>query len=195
MASSGDIAAASAAALTPLDRLVALQDAAAGRPLSQLTLRLDGPQGVEERIRVDLRGNTVGATLDLGDRASVEQITSRLGELRQSLAQRGLDSESLLVRQRAGASDGGDVARLVAATLGDRDVARASGGATFAQQQSQQQSQQHTGQQGAQQHSSPRDRDGRAPHDPTHDPAYDPTSHEDASSRHRSRREPKGEQR
>ncbi len=69
--------------------------------LSQVVLRLDDGQGGEDRIRVGLRGTSVGASIDLRDASQVERLTSRLGELQQSLERRGLDAESLRVRNVA----------------------------------------------------------------------------------------------
>ncbi|MDQ6829414.1 MAG: hypothetical protein M3081_11155, partial [Gemmatimonadota bacterium] len=58
-------------------------------------------QGGEDRIRVGLRGASVGASIDLRDASQVERLTARLGELKQTLANHGLESESLRVRNIA----------------------------------------------------------------------------------------------
>src|SRR5690606_29033275 len=56
-----------AEAVERIARVLQLQDAAPARPLSQVVLRVDNAVGGEDRIRVDLRGSAVGASLELGD--------------------------------------------------------------------------------------------------------------------------------
>jgi len=95
-------------------RALEVRDGAAARPLSSITLRVDDGQGGEDRIRVDLRGNAVDATLDVKGAGEAERLNARVGELQQALERQGLEAES--VRIRAGqAADGGDSARAAAA--------------------------------------------------------------------------------
>jgi hypothetical protein len=82
-------------------RLLDAQDAAAERPLSHVVLRIDHGDGSEDRIRVDRRGNTIGATLDFTDRLTADRVASHVGELERALAQQGLETESLAVRSSA----------------------------------------------------------------------------------------------
>lgn len=78
-------------------RVLQLQDAAPSRPLSQMVLRLDNAVGGEDRIRVDLRGTSVGASLSLGDPIAAARMQSELGQLQKALERRGLQAEHLSV--------------------------------------------------------------------------------------------------
>jgi hypothetical protein len=90
-----------AAGMSTSDRvahLLDLRDTAAERPLSSVLLRLDSPDGGEDRIRIDLRGNTIGAALDMTDRGMAEDIGRHMGDLARAMERQGLDPESLSVR-------------------------------------------------------------------------------------------------
>ncbi|HEU4629138.1 MAG TPA: hypothetical protein VFS08_05310, partial [Gemmatimonadaceae bacterium] len=153
-------------ALARLDQIDLLREGAAARPLSHLTLALDGAGGATDRVRVALRGNDVGATLELSDAVTAHRVGAHLGELQQALEQRGLRAEALQVRQHADVAPDAIAMGRVAGLALEREAAR--GG-----------SHSSTGQQPAPQ----RERDGR--------PSPD-ASHRDSSSPHqRSRREPK----
>lgn len=141
-----------------------VRDGAAARPLSSITLRVDDGQGGEDRIRVDLRGNAVDATLDVKSAGEAERLNARVGELQQALERQGLEAES--VRIRAGqAADGGDAAR-AAAALREGDGMKAAASRTDSSSTPQ------------------RDRSGSTFHDEPRRDSEDP--------RQRSRREQKG---
>ena len=53
--------------------------------------------------RVGLRGNTLGASLELSDAALAERVGARIGELQQALERQGLEAEALHVRRGAAA--------------------------------------------------------------------------------------------
>jgi hypothetical protein len=89
----GDVTAATRTA-----QVLALQDAKSTQPVSHMLLQLDNPTGGSDRIRVDVRGNVVGATIDVQDADSAAQLIGRSHELTQALEQRGLDSDPLRVR-------------------------------------------------------------------------------------------------
>jgi uncharacterized protein YcbK (DUF882 family) len=80
-----------------------LQDAKAAQPMSSLLLRLDNGAGGEDRIRVDLRGTTVGASIDMRDADAAQQLAKNLPDLTRSLEARGLDTGALRVRAVAAA--------------------------------------------------------------------------------------------
>jgi hypothetical protein len=98
-----------------LDRVQALQDLKSAHPLSQVTLRVDAGDGTEARINVGLRGNTVGATIDMADPLAAASMRAHVAELRQALERQGLDTSSLLVRAAARLPDGSDAGRHAAA--------------------------------------------------------------------------------
>lgn len=159
--------------LARLDRIDQLRDGSAARPLSHLTLSLDNAAGGADRIRVGLRGNQVGAVLELSDSALHDRVSSRLGELQGALEQRGLEADSLRVRRSgATAAETLDIGRVASAAM---DRAGARGAA-------------HNGanpggdQQPTQQYTSQREREGR--------PHRDPATH-DQTDRHNPRRQPK----
>jgi len=79
-------------------RVLKVQDAASDRPLSQVLLRLERPDGGEDRLRVDLRGNTVSATLDVGDQAAADRLNANVKELQRTLERHGFETDSLTVR-------------------------------------------------------------------------------------------------
>jgi hypothetical protein len=109
-------------------RVLEMQEGASARPLSSILLRLDNPAGGEDRIRVDLRGNSVDAQLDLQDPAEAQRLGARIGDLKQALERQGLDAEALRVRASTLRPDAAEAVR-VAAALADeapRPAARTS---------------------------------------------------------------------
>lgn len=106
-------------------RVLRLQEASHDRPMTSVLLRLDHPEGGEDRIRIDLRGQTVGTTLDIGDARAAEQLRAHAPELQQALQRQGLEGESLVVRTNGRSTT--DASALTASALaGERDVARAA---------------------------------------------------------------------
>lgn len=85
-------------------RALRLQDAVGDRPVSSVTLRLDHPEGGEDRIRVDLRGRSVGATLDVADASAADHLRAHARELHQALERAGLEGERVIVRATREAS-------------------------------------------------------------------------------------------
>jgi hypothetical protein len=161
-----------AGAAARIAHLLDLQTAAPLRPLQQVLLRLDGPDG-QDRIRLDLRGSQLGGSIALSDPAAVQKLDARLGELQRALEQRGLESESLRVR---GTSPRADIVELTRAAAGlaaeaelQRTAVRATADTALPRERSA-----HPDPQGNRDHPEPREG------------SPDP--------RHRSRREHKGEQ-
>ncbi len=84
--------------LAQIERVAEARDAAASRAPSFVTVRVENGMGGEDRIRLDLRNGSVGATLDVADPALADRISARVGELRQALERRGLTMDQLRVR-------------------------------------------------------------------------------------------------
>src|SRR6185436_19922221 len=66
------------------------RDTLAERPLSSVLLRLDHPEGGEDRIRIDLRGQSVSTTLDVRDPIAADRLSAHTPELSRALSQHGL---------------------------------------------------------------------------------------------------------
>jgi hypothetical protein len=106
-------------------RALRLQESAGERPVSSVTLRLENPDGGEDRIRVDLRGRSIGATLDVADLAAADHLRSHTNELQQALERRGMDGERIVVRTT------GDAASAFAgAAAADREARPAASSST-----------------------------------------------------------------
>jgi hypothetical protein len=86
-------------------RVLRVQESMAERPMSSVLLRLDHPDGGEDRIRVDLRGTTVGATLDIRDAAAADNLRAHAMELQAQLGRHGLEGEAIAVRTMTRGND------------------------------------------------------------------------------------------
>lgn len=78
--------------------LLNLRDAAAERPLSSVLLRLDAPDGTEDRIRIGLRGSSIDAAFEMNDRALVEDLNRHVGELARAVERQGFEPDHLVAR-------------------------------------------------------------------------------------------------
>ncbi len=101
-------------AASRLARILEVRDGAAAGPMGHVLLRVDNGAGGEDLIRVDMRGNTVGADIDLANPSEIDQLLTRLPELQRALEKHGLETERLQVRNAAGLREAAEVARLVA---------------------------------------------------------------------------------
>jgi len=101
-----------------------MQASAGDRPLSSVLLRLDHPEGGEDRIRIDLRGHSVGATLDMSDPRVAEQLRAHAPELQQALQRQGLEGEAMVVRSASRSTD--SAAYSLSAGGAERDLTRAA---------------------------------------------------------------------
>ncbi|MDF1505252.1 hypothetical protein PYV61_20045, partial [Roseisolibacter sp. H3M3-2] len=134
-----------------VDRLTAVTDrfeaAAAGRGVSSLELRVDNAAGGEDRIRVDVRGVTVDARIDVKDADAADRLAARVGDLRDALGRQGLTADALRAAASPRASEtaqthASDASRVTAAAgAGAAGDAGASGSSNNSQ--SQQQRDQH----------------------------------------------------
>jgi hypothetical protein len=107
-------------------RVLKMQEAASDRPLSQVVLRLERPDGGEDRLRVDLRGNTVSATLDVGDQAAADRLNANVKELQRTLERHGFETDSLTVRTATRSIEASTMARGVGASV-EADLQRTTG--------------------------------------------------------------------
>jgi flagellar hook-length control protein FliK len=80
-----------------VDQIDALRADAAAQPVSRMTLKVENAGGGEDRIRVDLRGQQVGAAIQTPDAEAAARLTSRVGELRDALSQHGLTAGAVTV--------------------------------------------------------------------------------------------------
>jgi flagellar hook-length control protein FliK len=94
-----------------------VQNRAQDRPVSSLLLRLEHPELGEDRLRVDLRNNSVGATLDVANARAADQLNAHIADLRRALEAQGLEPEHLTIRHAARAAE-------APAPVAERDVLR-----------------------------------------------------------------------
>lgn len=70
-------------------------DAPAG-PLARMTLNVDNANGTQEKITVDLRGNTVSTHIST-DAATADRLRLRTAELQDALGRHGLDGDTVRI--------------------------------------------------------------------------------------------------
>ena len=107
-------------------QILAMKEGGSTAPINHLMLRLDGANGGEDRIRVDLRGSTIDTTLNIENSAEAELLASRAGELRQSLERVGLEAEA--VRVRTSTVTGVERVEVARATLAAAEAEAGRGG-------------------------------------------------------------------
>ncbi|MEW5918241.1 MAG: flagellar hook-length control protein FliK, partial [Gemmatimonadota bacterium] len=95
-----------------------VQNRAQDRPVSSLLLRLEHPELGEDRLRVDLRNNSVGATLDVANARTADQLNAHIADLRRALEAQGLEPEHLTIRHAVRAPE-------APAPVAERDAMRA----------------------------------------------------------------------
>jgi len=100
--------------LDQVHRVLAAQDAARGRPITELSLALDAPESGVDRIHLGVSGRRVGATIEAIDDASATRIGGRLDELTRALGRAGLEPDAVRIA--------GPEARDVARDLGGRTM-------------------------------------------------------------------------
>jgi hypothetical protein len=104
-----------AAALDRLTRVLDLQDSAAGRPITQMLLRVENASGGTDSIRVGLRDGSVGASIGLDSRLGAD-MPGRVEDLQRALQKHGLELDTVQIRSTR--NDGAESAR-VASLLSD----------------------------------------------------------------------------
>lgn len=108
-------------------RIMELQDGAANGPVNHVLLRLDNSAGGEDTIRVDLRGSSVDATIDMRNASEADRVSVKLGDLQRTLERHGLEAESLRVRTTS--ANGPDAVEIPRGALGlaEAESSRGSG--------------------------------------------------------------------
>jgi len=72
---------------------------AADRASNHVTVHLTGEGGIDGRLRVAVRGETVRATIVSDDRAMTDRLGSNIDELHQALRQRGFSDANVSVER------------------------------------------------------------------------------------------------
>jgi len=77
------------------------------KPEDRVTLRFTDDDGVEGRLRVAVRGQSVRATIVAGDPNAAERIGSGVSEIQRALNKQGFQEAQITVQQARGADDPG----------------------------------------------------------------------------------------
>jgi hypothetical protein len=118
-----------AAGADATQRATDVQDLRESTPgsISRLTLSVDGVDGGDDRITIDLRGRTVGTQITT-DAATADGLRARTGELQDALSRHGLESDRVQI-SNAGKSSAtrGDAGDAVRTPSMERDALRMQG--------------------------------------------------------------------
>jgi len=116
--------ATAAEAAERVDGINTMRQQQGSKPLSQITLEVDGPNG-STQVTVDVRGNTVGTHIS-ADSQSADRMRSHVNELKTGLENRGLESDTVRISaQGARPTDAADPVKAGAGS--DREAIRMSG--------------------------------------------------------------------
>jgi hypothetical protein len=85
-------------AMERVTRLLDLQATQGARPLNGVLLRMDRGDGVQDLLRVGLRGTAADVSLGIGDPVQASAMGARIDELRTALERRGLAAEGVQVQ-------------------------------------------------------------------------------------------------
>lgn len=88
-----------------------LRDNAPAGEVSRLTMKVDGINGAQDQITVDLRGSRVGTQIST-DAANADRLRLRTAELQDALGRHGLESDSVRISGSA-RSESADAARAI----------------------------------------------------------------------------------
>ncbi len=103
-----------------------LRDSSSSKPLSQITLEIDGANGETQQITVDVRGNAVGTHIST-DEVSAQRLRSHVGELQGALENRGLEADVVRITGNVRPADAAEGVKQISAV--ERDAMRLSGAA------------------------------------------------------------------
>jgi hypothetical protein len=132
---------------TPLEESIAQP-----KPTDRVTLKFTDDAGVEGRLRVALRGQSVRATIVSGDQATAERLGARVSELQHTLDKQGFKDPQITVQQARASEEAGNVAIASTVRSGQETVASSTAGRTLEEQASRERQQPSTRDQ-QQQHS------------------------------------------
>jgi D-alanyl-D-alanine dipeptidase len=85
-------------AMERVTRLLDLQATQGARPLNGVLLRMERGDGVQDLVRVGLRGTAADVSLGIGDPVQASAMGARIDELRTALERRGLAAEGVQVQ-------------------------------------------------------------------------------------------------
>jgi hypothetical protein len=94
-----------------------LQASQAAKPMNSMLLRMDNATGIEDQIRIDMRGTSVDARLGLGSAQQAADLGSRVSELREALERRGLTPDELRVQAAPRTTDSVNFSRTAAPVI------------------------------------------------------------------------------
>ena len=80
------------------EKILAAMDSAPVRPLSQITMAVDGGNGTTDRIHLAMRGSSLNTTMDVSDARLAQALTTHGDDLVRSLNKDGIQLDSLRVR-------------------------------------------------------------------------------------------------
>jgi hypothetical protein len=100
-----------------ISQLMDLQASQASKPLNSVLLRMDNASGMEDQIRIDMRGTSVDAQLGLGSAQQAADLGSRVSELRDALERRGLTADGLRVQAAPRTTDSVNFSRTTAPAI------------------------------------------------------------------------------
>lgn len=110
------------AASTQAERVSDIQQMRAdapATPLNRMTLNVESAPGIEERITIDVRGNTVQTQITT-DASTADRMRLRTADLQDALGRHGLESDRLRIRSN-GSTDSVELSRAVS---GEREAQR-----------------------------------------------------------------------
>jgi len=100
-----------------ISQLMDLQASQAAKPMNSMLLRMDNATGIEDQIRIDMRGTSVDARLGLGSAQQAADLGSRVSELREALERRGLAPDELRVQAAPRTTDSVNFSRTTAPAI------------------------------------------------------------------------------
>ncbi len=98
-----------------------LRDGGPARPVSQLKLEVDAPDGGRDQITIGMRGKSVDTSI-VTDNENAGRLRMKAGELQDALSKHGLEAESVRITGTA-RPENNDVGKIWSA-VADRDAAR-----------------------------------------------------------------------
>jgi len=80
-------------------RVLELQDEVASQPISRVSVRIEGEDGVETRVRLGLRSSVIDAEIIPSDRGLADRLLYRVDELSRALERHGLTPGTIQVEE------------------------------------------------------------------------------------------------
>jgi hypothetical protein len=102
-----------------VEQVMAIKESADLSPARLMHLDLENADGAGTRLRLDLRGSSLDATIDLQDPVTTELMRARINELHRALAKVGIEADSIRVQAAARQFDGMEALREARTGTGD----------------------------------------------------------------------------